>query len=197
MERELTPQESLEIIKAMVASGRRRIKDDGSIYILWGVSVTIAALFEYVWIQLYGFQSAHYAGWMVLMPLSGIATGILVARLKKESKVHTHFDEVMGYLWPAFGAMLMVVLLLAGLSKLSWTMAYPIVIGLYGTATFVSGGLLNFKLMQAGAALCWVLAILSAFVGFEQQLLLLVAAIWVSYMIPGLILSRKSSSSHV
>jgi hypothetical protein len=197
MEKELTPQESLDIIKSMVVSGRKRIKDDGSIYMLWGVSVTLAALFEYVWIHLHGFDSAHYAGWMVLMPLSGIATGILVARMKKEAKVHTHFDEAMSYLWPAVGAMLIVVLLLAGLGKLSWTMAYPIVIGLYGTATFVSGGLLNFKLMQVGASLCWLLALWSAFVGFEQQLLLLVAAIWVSYMIPGILLNRKASSSHV
>ncbi len=29
MEKELTPQESLEILKSMVASGRRRVKDDG------------------------------------------------------------------------------------------------------------------------------------------------------------------------
>ncbi len=164
---------------------------------LWGITVTIAALFEYVWIQLYGFGSAHYAGWIILMPLSGIATGILVSRMKAAAKVHTHFDEAMRYLWPSFGAMLLVVLTLAALGKLSWTMAYPILIGLYGTATFVSGGLLNFKLMKVGAALCWVLAIASAFVGFEQQLLLLVAAIWASYMIPGIILSRKAEANHV
>ncbi len=197
MNQEMTNEESLAIMQQMIATSRKRIQDDGSIYLLWGVAVTLAALFQFVMLKSGNTNGMHAIGWAVLMPLAGIATGVKVSKMKKVAKIHTHFDEVMSLLWPAVGA-LMVILIVMGITHvIEWSAAYPIMIALYGAATFVSGGLLKLRIMQFGAASCWVLALISTQFEFQYQLLFLVAAIWVSYMIPGIILYQKAKKANV
>jgi len=197
MKEEFTHQESLAVIESMIASSRNRVKDDGRIYILWAAAVTLAALYEYVMIQLQGPNSLHWIGWPIAMPLAGIGTGLLVYRQKTRANVHTHFEETMKYLWLGVGVMLLLLIFMSAIQKLAWSQSYPLFIGLYGVGTFVSGGLLKLKAMQVGASICWVLAVISALTSFENQLILLTLSIWVSYLIPGIILNRKASGSDV
>ena len=193
----MTHEESLAVIQKMIASSRKRILDDGKIYLLWGIAVSLAAIVEFFWIKSAGYNSLHWIVWPVLMPLAGIATGVLVSRMYKETKVRTHFDEVMSYLWPSFAMMLGIIILMAVFQYITWSIAYPLFIAMYGTATFISGGLLKLKIMQLGAAACWALALISLQFSFDYQLLFLIAAIWVSYMIPGIVLNRKAKVSNV
>lgn len=197
MNQEMTHEESMAIMQQMIASSRKRIQDDGSIYLLWGVAVTLAALFQFVMLNIGNSNGLHAIGWAVLMPMAGIATGVKVSKIKKEAKVYTHFDEVMSLLWPSVGALMFVLIVMGMLQIVAWQIVYPIMIGLYGSATFISGGLLKLRIMQFGAASCWLLALISTQFEFQYQLLFLIAAIWVSYMIPGIILYKSAKKANV
>jgi len=197
MNQEMTQEESLAIMQKMIASSRKRILDDGKIYLMWGIAVTLAAVLEFFWIKSAGYNSLHWIGWPIFMPLAGIGTGILVSKMHKKTNVRTHFDEVMSYLWPSFGAMLAIIIIMAMFQYITWSTAYPLIIGMYGTATFISGGLLKLRVMQIGAAACWLLALISVEFSFDYQLLFLITAIWISYIIPGIILNRKAKASNV
>lgn len=182
MEKELNEKESLAIISSMIASTRRNLSHDSVHYLLWGWSVLIASLTHYGLLQVN--YSMHYLPWMVMMPLAGIAAVIIGYRQEKIAIVKTHIDAAIGYLWAAFVVMLFLILLYTGYQG-NWENTYPLLIWLYGLGTFVSGGILQFKPLIWGGIASWILGSIAIFVPFDQQLLLLGAAIIVSYILPG------------
>ena len=54
--------------------------------------------------------------------------------------------------------------------------------------TVISGSILRFWPLIVGGVTCWVLSILSPFVAYEYQLLLLAAAVVAGWIIPGYLL---------
>ena len=129
------------------------------------------------------------------MTLGGIITMVYTARQKKKMRVKTHLDTFLGYLWTAFGVALFFVL--AYMSKIGIEAAYPLILVVYGIGTFTSGGALQFKPLIIGGICCWILAVISAFVGFQVQLLLLSLAIVVSYIIPGHLLQARAAHEKI
>ena len=64
----------------------------------------------------------------------------------------------------------------------------PAYLALYGMPTVISGSILRFRPLIVGGVTCWVLSILSPFVAYEYQLLLLAAAVVAGWIIPGYLL---------
>ncbi len=180
MEKQLTQKESLDIIHAMVQQSRQRVGENGVFYLLWGYSVFLAAL-GYYFLQQSGFENP----WMTwfLMPVAGVASGIIGYRKSKTATVRTHVDTAMAYLWGAFVVVLITVLAFSGI--IGYTASYPVVVLLYGLGTFVSGGILRFKPLIIGGIICWICGIVAILVTFENQLLIMSAAIFFGYIIPG------------
>ena len=68
---------------------------------------------------------------------------------------------------------------------------YPIFVLLYGIGTFATGRIIKFTPLIIGGALCFVLAVVSAYQSFSNQLIIIALAILVSYIIPGHLLYNK------
>lgn len=186
MERNFKPEDGMAIITQMIAETRENVSDGSKYYLIWGWATFIAAATHYLLIV--NDSPLHYLPWPILMPIAGIASGILSYRDKNKTTVKTHLDTAMSYLWIGFAAVLFISL---GVSfKLGWTVTYPIIMWLYGLGTFVSGGILKFRPLIVGGIGAWVLGTVAVFAPFDQQLLLLAAAIMVSYIIPGHLLTR-------
>lgn len=185
-------KDSLALIHQMIASAKNEIKDDGFLYLLWGYLVFAAAITHYILIQL-GYKY-NYIPWPVLMITGAVISIIYGMKQSKKVKVKTYVDTFMGYLWGAFMVALLIVL---GFSWKLGISTYPLIIVIYGIGTFVSGGALKFRPLIIGGALCWVIAIISFFMNFEMQLLLLALSILVSYIIPGHLLQWKYNKAHV
>jgi hypothetical protein len=189
MKEELSHQQSLDIIQAMVSQSRRRIADDGVYYLLWGYSVLAAALTHYLLLQ-NGFEKPWLA-WL-LMPVAGIISGIIGYRKGKSAVVKTHIDHAMGYVWAGFVVVLISVLVFSG--KIGFAATYPVVLLLYGLGTFISGGLLRFKPLLWGGVCCWLCGLVAMYTAFDQQLLLMALAIVCGYIVPGhLLYSRRNA----
>ncbi len=182
MEKELNQTESLAIISSMIASTRRNLSQDSVHYLLWGWTVFFAALAHYGLLQ--ADYALHFLPWVILMPLAGIAAAIIGYRQDKLAVVKTHIDTAISYLWAAFVVVLFLIILYTSYEG-SWNNTYPLFIWLYGLGTFVSGGMLKFKPLIWGGVASWIIGGVAVFFPFEQQLLLLAAAILVSYIIPG------------
>jgi hypothetical protein len=126
---------------------------------------------------------------MILMPLGGIISIIISRKQQKEEKVKTWFDDVMKYLWLAFGVVLFIILFAMGYLNVN---LYPILIALYGLGLFVTGGTLKFRPLIIGGIICWVLAMVSLFVNAEYATLCLAMSVLAGYIIPGYILKKQS-----
>lgn len=188
-EKELSGKESIDIIMNMINATKTNLQDDSFYFLFWGWLVFAASLGEYFLIKI-NFEY-HFLPWM-LMPLGGIVTALYGRWQNKKVKHKTYVDEFMKYVLISFLISLCMVLFSQG--KLGFN-TYPMVLMVYGMWLFTSGGVIKFKPLIIGGIINWVLAIVSFFVSFEIQLLILALAVLLGYIIPGYLLKRKYSAN--
>lgn len=84
------------------------------------------------------------------------------------------------------------------LLNIGWQHAFPVYILFYATGTFISGGILHFKQLQVGGGIiCWILAVASTFVSYQNQILFTAAAILASYLVPGYLLKKRVDDEEI
>ncbi|MDP1799746.1 MAG: hypothetical protein Q8L81_00230 [Bacteroidota bacterium] len=185
----MNPEESLHIINTMINTAKNKLADDGFHLIFWGWLVTFCALTHYVILKL-NIQGGEWV-WM-LMPLGGIVSGIYGYKQGKTQKVRTHIDSYISYVWIGFIIALFLTLSFGYAHGIKAT--YFFLMLLYGMATFITGGILNFKPLIYGSLFSFAFAIVSVFVGEADQFLCISAALILSYIIPGHMLRSKFKS---
>lgn len=186
-EKQMTEQESLQIITNMINTVRKDASDNGHMLLLWGYAVLIAALGHYLFAYHLDIQQG-YLFWL-LMPLCGIITAIVAYRdSRKTPRVESHVERLFGNLVVAFVIPLIIVLAFQGQLR---EFTYPIILLLYGIFLYLAGAFLRFKPLLWGGAANWPIAIVCMFVPFEIQLLLMAGAVLIGYIIPGHILKAR------
>ncbi|MBL7931961.1 MAG: hypothetical protein JNL60_08665, partial [Bacteroidia bacterium] len=128
----------------------------------------------------------------ILLPAGGVVSMIYGWRRGKKEKVKTYIDTYLGYCWVAFGAALALTLIF--MVKNGYESSYFFMMLLYGMATVISGGLLNFKPLIIGGACSFVFAIIAALTGGLELFLCIGGALLCSYIIPGHMLQSKYKS---
>lgn len=193
----LTERQSLDLIQTMIRQAQGRFSQDGSHYLMWGWLVLIASLTNYLLLKA-GYAEYGSLAWL-LMPLGGMGAWLLSRREARQSRPRTYVDRVMSYLWGGVGITLFLTFFLLNTHIGSsdnappvWNLStYPVVLLLYGLGLFTSGGLLRIPALIAGAVVCWLLAIVSNFQPFDNQLLCLAGAMLAGYIVPGFILRAR------
>ena len=186
----INPTESLEIIDSMINTAKNKLADDGFLYMFWGWLVFISAISHYITVILnieYGFIV-----WPVLMPLGAVVSIIYGNRQRKKVNVRSYIGTYLGYSWTAF--LIAMFITLAFMDHHGIKVTYFIFMILYGIATLISGGLLNFQPLIIGSLFSFALSVASVFLGEKEQLLCIAAAIFCSYIVPGHLLHSKFKS---
>ena len=178
-EQTINPEQSLQLIQSMIKRAQNNLSENGFLFIFWGWLVFLTASVFYYLISI-NFENPGYA-WLT-MPLGGIFTMLYSIRQKKKEKVKSYIDSYMMYVWIAFGAGLLIALAMGSKMQLS---CYPVVIMLYGIATFITGGIIRFTPLIICGALSFPISLFAFFVTFENQIILLALSVLVSYIIPG------------
>jgi len=184
-------KEQLAIIEEMIAQSKLKISEGSIFYLLWGWLVVIAASINYGLLMYTDFVH-HYLAWPILMTLGGIVSAIIGQKHENKSGVKTYVDRAITYLWSGFTISLIAILI--SMVKFGVEVVYPTVILLYGLGTFVSGGILKFKPLIFGAIWCWILGSIAVYLSFPNQLLVLIAAILGSYIVPGYLLANSKQN---
>ncbi|MBV9987446.1 MAG: hypothetical protein JO301_07195 [Chitinophagaceae bacterium] len=182
-EKELSTQESLQLIQSMINKTKNVVADDSFYFLLWGWLVFSCCLVQF-YLKVYLEFPQHYYVWW-LMPVGGIVSGIYGARQAKKIHVKSFVDESLDYLWIALGLSFIVLVTVNILSGRAWDTAFTYYIVLYAIGTFITGKLLRFKPLVIGGLSNFVIAIVSIKFRYEYQLLLGALAILTSYIIPG------------
>jgi hypothetical protein len=176
----------MAIINEMIATARQEFHHNGFIYLLWGWLVFIASLSQYFLLAA-GYGDKSGIPWL-LMPVGVVIQFIYMYRNRNDHSVKTHVGRIIGHAWGAFSISLFIVLFMYSKLQLN---TYPIVMLLYAIGIFISGAALRVKAMIWGSVACWCIATVSFFVQFQEQLLLLAAAVLLAYIIPGYVLNHK------
>lgn len=185
MSQELNEKQSLNIITSMIEKAKGDIGANSIFYLIWGWMALFAAVSQYIML-LYDFKF-HFIAWVILMPLAGII--VYVYGKKNADKLKGGYTQkAMSYLWGAFTFFLILVLVNG--FAIGWGTAYAFLIGLIGTATFISGGILDFRPLKIGGALSWALAFSAFHMELASVVLAIAGSMVVSYLVPGYLLKK-------
>ncbi|HEV7232093.1 MAG TPA: hypothetical protein VGO45_12225 [Bacteroidia bacterium] len=188
-EQEMSGEESLRLITEMVQTAKTGIRDNGFFYLFWGWLVFVASLSQYA-LMVILHSPYNDLPWAVLMPLGGIVSVVYGRKKKKAMRVRTYLDQFMGYALIAFLISLFTILFFMFQTRQPH-LAYPLIMMVYGAWLFISGGALQFRPLLIGGCINWILSLVSMFVSFEWQLLILALAVLLGYIIPGHLLKAN------
>ena len=194
-EKELTGEESLELIARMINKAKNEFIDTGLSSLLWGSVITFCALvtFANYWLK---WPALDYV-WF--LSVAAVAPQVFIGvREGGERRYKSHEGDLIGGLWIAFGISIFIFSYVA--SRYRFSQATSVFLILYTIPTFAIGFGRRFRPMIVGSIACWILAILSTFPPFPYEMLCLAAGAQLAWFIPGLILRKtylKAKRQHV
>lgn len=206
-EKQLTEQESLQLITQMINRAKDNFIDTGIGPMLWGGVITICSLVQAAQIH-YRFSLPFDIWWLALAAI--IPQIFISMKERKERKAKGWDDSVMGYVWLCFGIGIFVINFINNAMNHAfkpalklyreqtdpsfagiWTFATCYLLFLYGFPTIITGAARKFHLMTFGGICCWIFAIIAAFTPTKIDFLLMALAATLSWLIPGIIIERK------
>ncbi|HYK56497.1 MAG TPA: hypothetical protein VEV15_08445 [Flavisolibacter sp.] len=191
MEENFTPQQSLQLIQAMIVKTKAKLSQNSIYFLLWGW-VSFVAILGQFFLKVVLHYKHHYLVWLITIP-TVIASIVYTARTHKKHTVKTYVGESMSYVWTGIGISFFVLSIIITNTNGGWVNAWPFFILFYGLGTFISGKILQFTPLTVGGIFNWVLAVLCMYVNFDYQLLMAAAAILTSYIIPGHLLRSNNN----
>ncbi len=190
-EEKFSPEQSLQLIQSMITRTKEDISGNSIYFLVWGWITFIACAGQFILKHIYHYEKHYQVWWLILIGVVfSFYYGVKEARNRK---VKTYIGESIKYLWLGMGICYFVLSMI--LSKIGWgTVVFPFFIMLYGLGTFISGNIIQFRPLVVGGIIAWVLAIVSAYVEYDYQILFGAAAILSSYIIPAYMLRFKSEA---
>lgn len=206
-EKQLTEKESLDLITQMINKAKDACHDTGIASIMWGSVIAICSLVRFSEKQ-FGYRLPFD---IYLLTLVALAPQIYLSiKEKKEKKVKTYDDAFMNALWMGFGISVFMLVFINNVMFQNWQQTSTelkaatgnvslfrlyeyisaLFLMLYGIPTFVTGLSMKFKPMLAGGIICWVCCIISLFVPYKVDLLLVAFAAIFAWFIPGIIMEK-------
>lgn len=185
-EKQLTEQESLELITRMIHKAKCDYRETGIGALMWGTIITFCALVSFI----NYYQRWPWAQYIWLLTLIAVIPQIVISmRENRRSKYTSYNADAMGGIWISFGV---GILLLSFFSTMfDVPNEYSLFLILYGVPTFATGIARRFTPMVIGGITCWVFAIVSMYTIFPYAMLLTAAAALTAWFIPGIILRRR------
>jgi hypothetical protein len=183
-------EDGLKTIYAMITSTKSTIGENYLYYLLWGYLVVLACIFEYILIRVVHYER-HYMVWPVLMGLGMLVSGVLTFRRQKTITHSTFIGNIMSYLWGGWLVSLLIIMYFATQLQ-NYSLILPLTMVMYGMGIFISGGVISYRPLIIGGIVSWLAALVAFFQPYNVQLLLMIATVIVSYIIPGHMLQMEA-----
>ncbi len=200
-EKNLSEQESLQIIQQMIQSAKQEQKDDGKGWIIWGWLLFAPSVLTFINIQ-YGWFKDIAVFWNAFGILSLVLLFYTCTRyffFRKRSRVKTYTNDLFEKLNIGFFICLCFIILSMNLG-VSPVKGFALLISLYGFWILIYGTALNFRPSIIAAFVTWAIGFVALFVNkfvdsnseqFQWIMLLHAAAALCGYIIPGHIANKE------
>lgn len=189
-ERHITEKESLSIIQSMLSKTQLGVRDNGFMFLLWGWLVFLAAMIHYIPFMLMDGNTIGGLAWPVLMSIGGVVSTIYGIRKGKQEQVRTYAHQMLRLTTLCMGVGIAFTITF-GILFTTWPVTYGFLMLVYGTWLFMSGGILEFRPLQVGGVVNWVLGAITFFVPEPHELPMIAFAVLAGYIIPGYMLKAK------
>lgn len=180
-EETLTPNESLDIINDMVNQARFNFSRNSIYFIVWGVLLTAAALFQ-ITAQQTGLTEIFWIGWPLAGTLGGLFSAIKSKQISNELTHESHLDRMYGLIWVFYFVTLIVVLVALVVNRMDPS---GYIMAMTGLPTILTGKLIRFKPLVWGGLTFWILGAVALFVVPAYGTPLFVLSMITGYLVPG------------
>lgn len=188
----LSPQESLDIISNMIRQSQGNVSDSSFYFLLWGWTIAISNFGMYYFLKFTTYQYP-YAIWLLCIPAS-ILTMTYGGKQDRTKQVITHLDKISMWLWIGMSITILPAWLLG--SKINW-LVNAVILMPVGLATFVSGIIIRFRPLLVGGIIFWVAGTACYIVSPVDQYLVGGVAMLLGYLVPGYMLKSVNKKTHV
>lgn len=186
------PEDSLDIIREMIAKSRQSFNHNSFYFLFWGVMMFVAGLTEYLLIR-YDYEW-YWVGWPVFGVLGGVVSGVYSARQERISQGSTFTDQIIGYVWMTYGISLVCIIVTSVLVSVN---PGTLVLLLTGLPTALTGMILRHKPLVFGGIVFWIGGVFSIFLTDQYVPLVFCGAILLGYLFPGYTLMAEEKRADV
>lgn len=191
-EKQITGHESLALINEMISKAKNEITDSGIGWLLWGGMIFLASLTTYIVLE-FDLDVSPFIGWNIF---GLIAIPLMVydlIRQKRQLKTRTYVDELLHLFGIGFTICIFLIILSINIS-VSANEGFGYFLMVYGFLMLIQGGAIRFRPLFVGAIINWA-GCLAIFFNkeFKYDMLITAVAVFIGYIIPGLMLRNKYS----
>ena len=190
----MTEKESMELITSMINRAKNNFSERGLLYLIWGWVILFCCVVNFTGEYFFHIDNIYFI-WL-LADVVAIGQVFYLRRKWKSERLKTYTGEINGYVWMVFLISLVLMVFICNVMKLP-AVINPLLLVFYGMPTFLSGIILKFRPLITGAVICWVLAIISPFIGTQFSILLIALAIIIAWLIPGYLLKQRFKKANV
>ena len=189
-EKQLSGQESLALINQMISKAKNEITDNGFGWLLWGAMIFLASITTYVVLE-FDLNMSPFIGWNVF---GLIAIPLMVYNLirhKRTLKTRTYVDELLYIIDIGFTICIFVIILSMNIS-VDANEGFGYFLMVYGFLMLIQGSAIRFRPLFIGAIINWAGSLAIFFnKEFKYDMLITAAAVFIGYIIPGLMLRNQ------
>lgn len=218
-EKQLSEQESLQLIKEMIAKAKHSYHENGNSAILWGSVVALCGFIDFA--ELYWNFYIGFDVWMLTL-VAFIPQLFISLRNRRQRIVQSHTEAAMNMVWIVYAISIFALVFYINIvphvtdrlltkqginivardrSGVPGPFHYDIpsagslLILLYAIPTLATGLAYKFRPMIIGAVLCYIFFIISCFTYSAYDMLLNGLAGVFNWLIPGIILKSRFNSA--
>jgi len=184
-------REDIRIIKAMLDRTRSATSESGTLFIAWGVLITLALIATYVLALLKTYRW-EWMVWVGITVIGWVYSAIYGYRKDRRTEVKTYIQTAARHLYIGFGACgLLVGIILPRLDAYSHEAIVILIAVITGLLFFVMGGLFEWPLFKWCGLVWWVGAVGLTLVKGQNRILLYTLLFIAAYLVPAIILQAK------
>lgn len=186
--------QSLTVIKEMIAVSRIKLRQDGILFIVWGWVLFYVSFSGYLTRSLVmTFQMNRIISRLGIILAAAAALFTIYYLIKQRKKVQTYIGVSLRYVWISFflSTVLVNLIQMNVLHSINFQLQHPLFMVLMAFAVTVIGGILRHRLIIIGGVVFGALALTASYLGLKEQLLLEAVAWVIAFIVPGHILFAK------
>jgi len=184
-------REDLRIIKDMLEKTKKATAESGTLFIVWGVLITLALIGNYI-LAYFKQYEWEWLNWTAMTVIGWVYSVVYGIRKERKAPAKTYIQVAARHLYFASGALFLLVgLAFPRIGIYSYEAITPLVSAVTGLLFFVMGGLFEWKLLKWAGLIWWAGAIAMSFFPGNDRTLVFAGLFIAVYLVPAFILRSK------
>ena len=184
-------RDDIQIIKVMLERTKKATAESGTLFIVWGVLITLALVGNYVLVYFKKFEW-EWLNWTAMAVIGWVFSVVYGIRRERKEPVKTYVQIAARHLYFACGALYILVgLVLPRIGIYSYEAIPPLTSAVTGVLFFVMGGLFEWPFLKWAGLIWWAGAVGMSFVPGNGRTLVYAGLFIAAFLVPSFILRAK------